>query len=242
MDEVASSVALALQNARLLETVSLHRTQLQEFALRLTTAEEDERQRLARELHDEAGQDLTALGINLEILKNMPSDAQRLAVAARLHDSQLLVEKITKQTRAIMTDLRPPLLDDYGLGSALRCHGENVSRRTGILVFVEGGDIPRLSPHKEISLFRVVQEAVLNAVKHARASQIVIRLEIVNDHLHLQVSDNGIGFSPQERICREPTTGLGLIIIRERIEAIGGHLQLESSQGKGTMVFVEVPL
>jgi two-component system, NarL family, sensor histidine kinase UhpB len=239
--EVATPVAMALQNARLLETVSEHRHQLQDLAVRLTEVEEAERQRYAREIHDELGQDLTALGINLGILQGSIAATQLHGLAERLEDSQELVEKMTDKVRNVMADLRPPVLDDYGLGAALRWYGEKVSRRHNLPIQVAAGQTVRLPPRQEITLFRVAQEAITNAVKHARASQITIHLETMATSQRLRVIDDGIGFSPDDTLTRPDGTGLGMITMRERLTAIGGRLRVESAPGKGTSIFAEVP-
>jgi len=215
------------------------REQLRVFSARLSDAEEAERQRLAREMHDNVGQNLTALGINLNILRSTINREEVTdLVRSRLDDSLALVEQTTKYIRNVMTDLRPSVLDDYGLLAALRWYSQQFSDRTNVAVAIYGqGLIPRLPSVAETALFRITQEAFTNVVKHAQASQITLTLEEVAGLVRLTIVDDGKGFDsevPSEK------KGWGLIIIKERAEAIGGHFNLESEPGKGTRVMIEV--
>ena len=232
----ANQAAIALENARLFSSVSEQQQQLRALSARLAEAEEAERQRLTRELHDQVGQSLTALGINLNIVRSQVP-AQAGAAHARLDDSLTLVAQTTERIRDVMADLRPPVLDDYGLLAALRWHGERFSPRTGVTTIVQGEELtPRLPSSVETALFRIAQEALTNAAKHAQASQVTLTLEAVDGGARLTIADDGVGFDPPAR----RQAGWGLLTMRERAEAVGGHLRVESAPGEGTRVIVDI--
>ncbi len=213
------------------------------LSARLSEAEETERKRIARELHDQVGQNLTVVGINLSILKSkLPAEGME-ALHARLEDSMVLVEEITEFTRGLMSDLRPPDMDLLGLVAAVGWYGERFSMRTGVDVLVEGEEIhPRPSPDVENNLFRIVQEVLTNIGKHARAGRARIRIGVVHGRLRLVITDDGVGFDPARARRGEERGGWGLLTMAERAEAIGGRFSLESEIGRGTRVTVEVPL
>jgi len=137
----------------------------------------------------------------------------------------------------MMGELRPAVLDDYGLLAALHWYGQRFSQRTGLAVAVQGEELaPRLPSATETALFRIAQEALTNAAKHAQASQVTVTLEPVNGGARLTIADDGVGFDPATR----RQAGWGLMTMRERAEAVGAHLRVESAPGKGTQVVVEV--
>jgi PAS domain S-box-containing protein len=194
---------------------------LKALAAQLAEVEDKERQRLARELHDRVGQNLTALGINLNIIQmQIPEDA---STSVHYH----------------LADLRPPVLDDYGLVAALRWYAAKISQRIDIPITVEGQEPdPRMDNRVENALFRISQEALTNVTKHAQASQVLISVAMVADILHLSLSDDGVGFNSQDHAQSQ---GWGLLSITERAEAVGGQARIDSSPNQGTTVKVEVP-
>jgi signal transduction histidine kinase len=197
---------------------------------------------LARELHDRVGQNLTALGINLNIIQMQLSDDLSGSVHYHLDDSLSLVELTAERIRDVMADLRPPVLDDYGLVAALRWYGEKISRRIDIPITVAGEEPdPRMNPRVENALFRITQEALTNVAKHAQASNAKISVEMEGDLLRLSVMDDGIGFDPQNLSESDEGQGWGLLSITERAEAVGGQVWIDSSSDQGTTVTVEVP-
>jgi hypothetical protein len=219
-----------------------HRTQLRRLSAQLVETEEGERRRLARELHDKLGQQLTALGLNLNILEQGLPPKQGLAQRKRIADMLLLMEEMTEQVRDIMADLRPPVLDDYGLSAALRWYGAIFDKRSGIACVLKGTDIPRLPAPVEIALFRVVQEALNNVARHSRASRVEIRSTLEGDRLSLVVCDNGRGFPEANEANMPDTLKLGLISMGERVASVGGTIAVTSASGAGTIVSVEVGL
>jgi PAS domain S-box-containing protein len=213
---------------------------LQATSHRLLTVQEAERRTLARELHDAVGQELTALSLNLTIIDDALPDVTPDKIRERLEDSQGLLEKTTCHLRNIMVELRPPGLDELGLLAALKEHVGQVARRSEVEVSIAGTEPqPRLAPTDEIALFRIAQEALNNIVKHARASETQVSLRQNAHCVVLSITDNGVGFDTG----RKPIMGgygMGTTTMRERAEAIGGRLQLQSAPGEGTRVTVEL--
>lgn len=234
---LAGPAAVAIENARLFCSLTEQQEQLRALAMRLAEVEEDERRRLARELHDRVGQNLTALGINLNVLGSQLPPETAARMGARLADCLTLVEETTGHIRDVMAELRPAVLDDYGLLAALHWYGQRFSQRTGLAVAVQGEELtPRLPPAVETALFRIAQEALTNVARHAQASQVTVTLERVDGGIRLVIADDGVGFDPAVR----RRGGWGLMTMRERAEAVGGRLRLDSAPGKGTRVVVEV--
>lgn len=213
--------------------------QLRKMARRLVEVQEIERRAINRELHDRAGQNLSALRLNLEVLRrHLRSDATE--AAARLADTQALLDTTARQVRDVMAELRPPALDEYGLLAALRHHAAVVSARLGIAISVAGRDPePRLPLATETALFRIVQEALNNVAKHARAKSVTVNVAPRADGgVTLSVVDDGVGFDAAQPQPRGPTYGIRTM--RERAEAAGIRLKLASAQGRGTRIDLEV--
>ena len=213
---------------------------LQATSHRLLTVQESERRSLARELHDTVGQELTALSLNLTIIDGALPQATPPKIRERLDDSQELLEETTRHLRNIMTELRPPGLDELGLLAALHEHVAQVGRRTQIVMSVAGVEPqPRLAPTEEIALFRIVQEALNNIVKHSRAGEAAVSLQQNSHGVELTITDNGVGFDT----AAKPILGgygMGTTTMRERAEAIGATWQLLSTPGEGTRITVEL--
>jgi signal transduction histidine kinase len=215
---------------------------LRSYSRRLIEMEEDLRKKLAVELHDEIARDLTVLGMNISIIGSVLGDAAPKNLSVRVEDSARLIENISRTTRNIMANLRPPVLDDYGLVSALRWHSELFSARTGIEVAVQCGEpFPRLLPEVELALFRVAQEALMNTAKHADAKSVTITLGYDRGGVRFCVVDDGQGFTPPAT-GRPQDSGWGITTMRERAELAGGLFTIDSLPGQGTTVTVELPL
>ena len=214
--------------------------QLRNFAKRLAEAEEIERQKIARELHDQVGQNLTALGINLGILRNQLSDTLTEQTDARLNDSMGILEETAKRIRDVMSDLRPSVLDDYGLMAAIRWFSERISQRTGLTINVAYQDTKvDLPSETEITLFRIAQELLTNITKHAKATEVSIRLDSMDGKVQFVIVDNGVGFDPAA-LKKIGESRWGLLNVRERTDAIAGILTIASRPGQGTRVVIEV--
>jgi PAS domain S-box-containing protein len=216
--------------------------QLQNLSRRLIEVQEAERRFLAGELHDQIGQNLTALSINLNIIRSQFSEEVDKKMVDRLEDSLKLVEETIERMRNVMAGLRPPVLDDYGLGVALRWYTERFSERTGVATILQEEELfPRLPLVVETALFRIVQEILTNVAKHAKAREVLIKLEKVDGKIQLAISDNGVGFDPAALRQLKEQPGLGLITIEERAKALAGDVYVKSAPGKGTQVVVQLP-
>lgn len=241
---VADQISVAVENARLFEAVRKQRERLRVLGARLAEAEEAERRRLARELHDQVGQNLTALGITLNILRTQTPGGESETMRAYLDESLALVEQTTERIRNVMAELRPPMLDDYGLMATLRWYGEQFTSRLGLPVRVLGTEpAPRLPVSMENALFRVATEALTNVAKHAHANQVTLELEVDAEIVRLAISDDGVGFDPAHVAGPEGSRGWGLLTMAERAEALGGRFRIESRPScQGTRVAVEIDL
>jgi signal transduction histidine kinase len=213
------------------------RRELRRLSASMVQAREDERRRIARELHDELGQRLTALKMELSGLRAGTARAKRAGVI----DAMLgMVDDIVAAVRRIATELRPLMLDDLGLNAAIEWLAEGWSRRMGVAVqlHLPAGETV-LDDAINIALYRMVQEALTNIARHARATKVCIEIEPIGDELQLTVMDNGIGFD-EALIHREGS--FGLVGMRERALMLGGQLVIGSSPSGGGRVSVRLPL
>jgi signal transduction histidine kinase len=194
---------------------------------RLLTATEEERRRLARELHDEIAQLLTVVQLALA----------RGVAAEGVERARELLTRTQQEVHRIIHDLRPSLLDDLGLAAAVRWYADNHLAKAGIAVRVEVEEPGELPPEVEISTFRIYQEIVTNVLRHSGAEDVGIELFRDGDRLVLQVEDDGVGFDPAEKVA-----GVGLVGMRERAALVEGTLRVESEPGMGTLIRLEIPL
>lgn len=214
--------------------------QMRHLSWRLSEVEERERRDIHRELHDRVGANLAALKLDLGLINRMLSADDRKTVGDRLQKARQLAGETVAQIRDVMGNLRPPALDEYGLLAALRTCAQPHSVRLGIPVTVDGDDIqPRLAIAVETALFRIVQEALTNIAKHARASHVTIMINASTDRVALIVADDGKGFDALRRGPQHD--GWGLRTMRERAQAIAAGFRIESSPGNGTRIIVELP-
>ena len=236
-----SLIALAIQNARLFEKLNESQHQLRGLSQQLVQVQEDQFSHLAEELHDRVGQDMTAININLNILRTILPDNVSKDVVARIVDTEKLVTESVKRMRSTMTELRPPMLDKYGLTATLFWYCEQYQRRTKVQVNVNDRYMknPRFPSEVEIALFRVAQEALNNVAKHADASQIDIELFEDNGDIMMAITDNGVGFEAKKQNLRNPQHW-GVPLMQERMRAINGEFLLRSVLGQGTQIVVRV--
>ena len=217
--------------------------ELRRLSRALVRAQEDERRSLSRELHDEVGQTITALRVelgNLEKLRSAPGDEFR----RHLEDAKELAAGTLRSVRDIAMGLRPSVLDDLGVGPGLEWQGREFSRRTGIPVEVVIEGLPSEVPdNHRTCVYRVVQEALTNIARHAEAHNIRIALHTQAGRMYLTVQDDGRGVPEEIRERRgEASSGLGLVGIEERVRELGGSLAILSQQGKGTLLKISIPL
>jgi signal transduction histidine kinase len=215
-----------------------------ELLRQLVHAEEDERRRLSRRLHDQMGQHLAALTLGLKGLQPAPGSAPE--AFARLDDLQALVDQIDQEVRRIALDLRPAVLDDLGLNDALQSCVQDWSERSGVKADFQSVGLDRgsLDAPVETTLYRVVQETLTNVLKHAHASHVSVVAQRRTREVGLIVEDNGEGFDEETVRARADRRerGLGLIGIREGVAMLGGTVTIESEPARGTTVFVRIPL
>lgn len=200
---------------------------------------EDEAKRFASALHDESGQHLVAVHIALELLvQDLPPGFEN-----QIQKVRAALGEMESQLRRLSRELRPPILDDLGLSPALSSLVDGFSSRTGIQVTLEGVTRERYTPTIETALYRIVQEALTNVSKHAKASCVTIRFERPRKTvLKCSIQDNGAGFDTQRVLGSRSKRGLGLLGIQERLKALHGEIVIESSPGNGTTLLLQVPL
>jgi signal transduction histidine kinase len=232
-----------------LETVVSARTaelrsanaQLRLLTQSVVTAHEEERRRVSRELHDEAGQALTALKLSLQMaLSELPAEGN--GYRERLEQAVALTDKTMEEVRILAHDLRPPALEAAGLDATLEGLCSEFARRTQIRIDYVGVKAPPMAGPAAISLYRILQEALTNAVRHGHASEIHVRLERDADHVRLSIEDNGRGFDPAA-VLGSPadTKRVGLLGMQERVKMVGGWLDVRSEPGRGTKLIAHVP-
>lgn len=213
---------------------------LKDSLRRVVRAQEEERQRVARELHDEAGQSLTALQMGLARLEREAGSPQ---LRERVVALRSLAVATMDEVHRLALDLRPSALDELGLIPALRGHIREFSQRIGLPIeFQVNGEERRLPAEAETALFRVVQEGLTNVLKHSQAHHAWVAMHISPSHLVVTVRDDGVGFEVEKVLGSSDRRWLGLFGIRERVELLGGSLQVQSQPGQGTTLTVSVPL
>jgi signal transduction histidine kinase len=247
LQPLAVKAANSIENARLYEQVRAGREQLRRLSLQLMEAQEAERRSLAAELHDEIGQVLTAIKTNLQATQLQPDPS---TLTRRLQDSIAIVDRALEQVRELALDLRPSLLDDFGLVAALEWLVERLGERSGIRAefLAEPHDL-RLAPAVETAFFRIAQAALTNVERHAQAKRVRVELRRVPvppaeapGRVELVISDDGQGFevpAAMEHAVRGAS--LGLLGMQERVRQAGGEIAIESEPGRGTTVRVTYP-
>ena len=224
---LAAQAAVAIENAGSVQRDALRRA---------VQAQEAERRRLARELHDETGQALTSMLLGLAAVERAETADDARVAAGELRE---LVVETLQNVRRLSVELRPSALDDFGLEPALRRLGQTVKESANLNVQVEtrlGAD--RLLPEVETAVYRIVQEALTNVVKHASAERVSIVVTRMSERLLLIIEDDGSGFDP----AAGPGEGLGLLGMRERVQLLDGSLTIDAAHGSGTTLAVELPL
>ncbi len=239
LQAIADQAASALANARLYESLQREQRLRGELLRNLTSAQEEERKRIARELHDETCQGLSALIVSLETVAMEVGSASRPLQTARAVAAGLL-----EDIRRLIGDLRPSLLDDLGLVPAIAWYADQRLQTRGVEVDLQCS-LPegvRLPPALETALFRIAQEAISNIARHAAASRVVVDLRVAGDRAILSIEDNGRGVEPARSWSRAALGGgLGLQGMRERVKILGGEFQLRAAPGQGVRLEVIVP-
>jgi len=254
LQDIADRAALTIQNARLYEQVQEAHQRLAALSGRLIAVQEEERRIIARELHDEIGQTLSGLMMQLGTAKSLLPKSAKSAYSI-LDQMEALIQQVLERGRAIIAGLRPPVLDDLGLVPAIRRLGNEFQEDRGTHIEIDtSGLTERLPASLEVALFRIVQEALTNIRKHAQAQQVWIKLVKKNEGAELSIQDDGVGFEKQTVSSssrdalalgggwRIPAGHFGLVGIQERVTQLGGRLDLTSAPGHGTTLRVEIPL
>ena len=239
---VGGEVGLAIEKTQLLKELQDKERLRSDLIKKLMTAYEDERRRIARELHDDTGQSLTALILNVEMLRTQVERAEP-ALVEELDRLKALAETTLEEVRKLIYDLRPTILDDLGLAAALRWYVHHQLEPRGLVVNLklELGDA-RLDPLVETAAFRIAQEALWNVVKHAAATRVEVALALTDGRLRLRVKDNGHGFAGRSRSVDPLLGGAGLGGMEERATLLGGVVRITSTPEAGTDVLAELPL
>lgn len=231
---------LVQQNRQLQQEVAERQRaeeQLQFLSRRLVDVQEQERRMLARELHDEVGQILTGLHLSLEVLDHI-AEEQR---AAHMQHTQQLVIELIQHVRKLSMHLRPPMLDDLGVLPALFWYFDHYTDQTHIQVrFQHSGMEQRLLADIEVTIYRIIQEALANIARYADVEEATVRLQLHHAHVTVHVEDHGRGFDPAA--ARATSSASGLASIRERVRLLGGQMMIEAAPGQGARIIVELPL
>jgi len=245
LGSLASQAAIAIENALLLEEAKRSGEKVKTLYSHMLALQEEDRKRISRELHDEAGQGLEALKIELDLLrKALPKDHPKAKAHKMIGSMEALSDRVLQEIRRLTYDLRPTILDSLGLLPAIRWYARSFSKRYRIKVETEGSlgklGIP---PDLKTILYRIVQESLTNIAKHSGAKNVSIKLATKNNRLILSIEDNGRGFNAEEVLnMANKSKGLGIVGIRERLSAVEGSFSLSSALGKGTKLVVSVPL
>jgi len=241
IDSLADSVSSYLTRREAEESLRSAHTQLQTLSRQLMQVQERERRQLAHDLHDEIGQAVTAIKMNLQTMQRV---ADTSMVQDTLNDSMGILDKILQRVRDLSLDLRPAILDDLGLVPAVRWYVERQAQRAGLVAEVEADGVSQgLEPDLSVACFRIIQESITNILRHAKAAKIHVVLRQSDQHLDLSIKDDGIGFpvrEPSDMAAGRST--LGLLGMQERAQALGGHVTIQSLPDQGTEVRVRMPL
>jgi signal transduction histidine kinase len=237
-EAMSSQASVAVENAVLFEQMQASTVRMQALSRRLVEVQESERRHIARELHDEAGQALVSLRYGLRLLEREIGEGG--SVTERVAELVQRTDAVIDSLHRLAADLRPVSLDHLGLEAALRQYSRSAGSELGLAVRFKARGLTgeRLPAVVETNLYRVVQEAMTNVVRHARATRVDVLVERRGDRVMVMVEDDGVGFAPDQV---QRGDHFGLLGLRERAEALGGTLTLESAPGAGTTVVVEVP-
>ncbi len=241
---VAQQLGMSIENARLYQEAQHREKMLKELLHHVVGAQEAERKRIARELHDATGQSLTAMAMGLKGVETiLETNAISDIVLNQVKQVKSFGTNALGELRQIISGLRPTQLDDLGLVAAIRWYTQDFQSRTGIETnFSLRGEAVRLLSEYETVLFRITQEALTNVAKHAGASTVNILLEVYSEQIKLTIQDDGRGFDPAAVINQTQPTGWGLMGISERTQLLGGHYNVTSASGQGTQIEIIVPL
>ena len=238
---LAAELEMVLKNIKTTTSLRMQTQRLKRLSNRLINIQESERSRLARDLHDDTGQALTALKMSLEITRNELSDVPD-HTSDRLNDAVALADDTLEKLRAISHSLRPPALDAIGLNSVLERLCKSFTQRTQMPVSYVGMDTTAISNPIDICLYRILQEGLTNCAKHGQVSQVEVSLKRNGEVVQLSIQDNGQGFDLADTLSDQNETGIGLIDMQERLESLNGRMNVYSKPGAGARLVATIPL
>lgn len=240
--EITERRKLELQHMELVTTLKSQQKTLKDLSSEIIRTQEAERKRISREMHDEFGQTLIAISLNLEII-NQGYSLGTEELQSKIADCKQLVQKMMQEIHRFSFELRPMILDDLGLLPAIRSHSREYSKRTGIEVNFYGSEvIDKLDNEVKTVLYRIFQEGLNNIAKHAHAHSVDISLKKDGGVISMSIMDDGVGFDHQKSTGAKPGKGgLGLQGIRERVRSVGGNFRIARRSSSGTVLTVDIP-
>ncbi|MCX7668959.1 MAG: GAF domain-containing sensor histidine kinase, partial [Anaerolineae bacterium] len=238
---IGSQIAVAIENARLYAELQRRERLRGELLHKIIAAQEEERKRIARDLHDETSQTLTALLYAVDEALELTDTAE---IRQMLYNMRTVAQRTLDGVHKLIFDLRPSMLDHLGLVPALRWFAHSRLEPANVRVTIEDIHAPRRLPNEvETALFRVIQEAITNIARHALARNVRIVFEAQGDAVAITIEDDGIGFDMVSvTLSPDSGRGLGLLGMQERIELLGGHFHIDSAPGFGTRIHISVPV
>jgi signal transduction histidine kinase len=240
---LAGQAAIAIENARLFQSVEVQQARLEELLRELLKAQEEERERISAEIHDSVAQWMVSASYHAQSSSALILESKLDEASDELEHATRIIGQSIGELRRIVTDLYPPALTELGLQEALRQNIECFRKETGVQCRLSGGLTRTLSPVHQIVVYRVVQEALNNVRKHAHASQVDIKIRLQRGRFRVEVSDNGRGFKVAPALEGGLSEGrMGLLTMKGRAEMLGGSLNIESSDETGTRVVLTIPL
>ncbi len=235
---IANQLSVAIENARLMELSKKHSKELEKLSLRIINAQEYERKNIAGKLHDVIAQDLTAIKFDLKMCQHTLPEQHNL-IRDKLEECEKLATQTLENVRNLTSDLRPPILDHFGLVSTLRWYIDSFKLRTNLKIKVK---IPKLNckfnPVFETTIYRIIQEGLTNVAKHSQADRVSISLYKKGTNARIIIQDNGVGFEPENLSYMQ---GFGLFRLKENTELLGGKFEIISNKGRGTKLDISLP-
>ena len=241
---LAGQAAIAIENSRLFDDVQTHRNNTEVFLRKCLTAQEDERRRISTELHDGLAQWMSSASYAIQLGNAHLTKSNIEKAREEIRRAHTIIHQGIKELRRVILDLHPSALAELGMIGALQQNVKTFSMETDILGHLTiDGDPRPLSPVQEITVYRVVSEALNNVRRHSSASMVEVKLTFGPEDITIEIGDNGKGFNLDETLRTESAEGnIGLVSMRERAEMIGGSLEIETAADKGTKVIVSIPV
>jgi signal transduction histidine kinase len=240
---MANEAAMAVENARMLDSLRNQQLQVEQLLGQVVLAQEEERNRISMDLHDSVAQWLVAASYGMQAFRQSLPPEQSKKARDEITDMEQTVTRSLRELRRVVIGLRPPALDELGLGHALKKSLEELKTDNIIYKYTQTGEACRLPESMEITTYRVVQEAIANIRKHASATRVSLKVEFKEDRLLVEIRDNGQGFNLSSTLDSAISVGhLGLLGMKQRIDMLGGEIYVKTGEGKGTIISVSLPI